>query len=75
VTGDDFDLRGKPVWLAGHRGLVGSAIARRLSTKPMDELATATSAEVDPRDQARTERLGAGVNAWVVGHAHETCGT
>ena len=25
-----YDLRGKRVWVAGHRGMVGSAVARRL---------------------------------------------
>ena len=28
-----FDLKGKRVYVAGHRGMVGSAIARRLSRK------------------------------------------
>ena len=28
-----FDLRGKRVYVAGHNGLVGSAIARRLSSE------------------------------------------
>ena len=39
-----FQLDGKRVWLAGHRGLVGSAIARRLSSEPIGELITAPSA-------------------------------
>ena len=45
TDGLPFDLTGKRVWLAGHRGLVGSAIARRLASEPIGELITATSAE------------------------------
>ena len=30
MTGFSFPLEGKRVWVAGHRGLVGSAVARRL---------------------------------------------
>jgi GDP-L-fucose synthase len=48
-------LSGKRVWIAGHRGLVGSALVRRLEREPIGELVTATSAEVDLRRQAETE--------------------
>ena len=41
-----FDLKGKRVWVAGHRGMVGSALVRRLSTEACDIL-TATKAELD----------------------------
>ncbi len=54
---DVFDLSGKRVWVAGHRGLVGSALVRRLEREPIGELITATSAEVDLRRQAETEAL------------------
>jgi GDP-L-fucose synthase len=57
VTGQTIDLEGKRVWLAGHRGLVGSAIARRLESEPIAELITATSAELDLRDQHRTDEF------------------
>jgi GDP-L-fucose synthase len=50
-----FDLTGKRVWVAGHRGLVGSALVRRLDPEPIDELITATSAELDLRRQEPTE--------------------
>jgi GDP-L-fucose synthase len=50
-----FDLAGKRVWVAGHRGMVGSAIVRRLASEPIGELITASSAEVDLRRQAPTE--------------------
>lgn len=43
--------------MAGHRGLVGSAVVRRLAGEPIKELITATSAELDLRRQAETERF------------------
>jgi GDP-L-fucose synthase len=46
-----FDLRGKTVFVAGHRGMVGSALVRRLAREDV-ELLTAGRAEVDLRDQA-----------------------
>jgi len=45
------------VYVAGHRGLVGSAIMRRLRADGYTNLIVATRAEVDLRDQAA-------VNAW-----------
>ena len=50
-----YDLTGKRVWVAGHRGMVGSALVRRLSDEPIAELITATSAEVDLIRQDQTE--------------------
>jgi len=41
------------IFVAGHRGMVGSAIVRRLSNDPGVEILTAGRAEVDLRDQAR----------------------
>jgi len=41
-----FDLRGKRVFVAGHRGMVGSAIVRRLAQEACTIL-TATRAELD----------------------------
>ncbi|MCP3732901.1 GDP-L-fucose synthase [Sphingomonas sp. MG17] len=46
-----YDLTGKRVWVAGHRGMVGSAIVRRLTTEGCDVL-TVDRREVDLRDQA-----------------------
>jgi GDP-L-fucose synthase len=40
------------VFVAGHRGLVGSAIVRRLSADPTVHLLTATRDQLDLRDQA-----------------------
>jgi GDP-L-fucose synthase len=41
-----FALKGKRVWVAGHRGMVGSALVRRLSTEDCDIL-TASKADLN----------------------------
>ena len=46
-----FELKGKTVFVAGHRGMAGSAIARRLATEDV-EILTASRAELDLRNQA-----------------------
>jgi GDP-L-fucose synthase len=43
-----------PVYIAGHRGLVGSAIWRRLEAAGFSQLIGATSAELDLRDRSAT---------------------
>lgn len=40
-----------PIFVAGHRGLVGSAIMRRLEAEGFTNLVTATRTELDLRDQ------------------------
>ncbi len=55
MTEQIYDLTGKRVWVAGHRGMVGSALLRRLSDEPVGDVITATSEEVDLRRQAETE--------------------
>jgi GDP-L-fucose synthase len=45
-------LDGRRVWVAGHRGLVGSAIVRRLRREPLAELIVRTHDELDLRDAA-----------------------
>jgi GDP-L-fucose synthase len=52
-----YDLRGKRVWVAGHRGMVGSAIVRCLASEDCEVL-TVGRDTVDLRDQA-------GVLAWM----------
>ena len=46
-----FELAGKRVWIAGHRGMAGSAIVRRLAVENC-EVITATHQELDLRNQA-----------------------
>ena len=46
-----FELNGKTVFVAGHRGMVGSALVRRLAREDV-ELLTIGRREVDLRDQA-----------------------
>lgn len=52
-----YSLRGKRVWIAGHRGMVGSALARRLASENC-EILTSPRGEVDLRDAAA-------VRSWV----------
>ena len=51
MAGTPFDLKGKTVFVAGHRGMVGSALVRRLAQEGV-ELLTAGRGELDLRDQA-----------------------
>jgi GDP-L-fucose synthase len=46
-----FDLKGKTVFVAGHKGMVGGALVRRLACEDV-ELLTVGRSEVDLRDQA-----------------------
>ncbi|WP_294238781.1 GDP-L-fucose synthase [uncultured Sphingomonas sp.] len=55
MIGQPFDLTGKRVFVAGHRGMVGSAIVRRLGGEGC-EILTAGRAELDLKDQAATRR-------------------
>ena len=50
-----FELHGKSVFIAGHRGMVGSALQRRLAQENV-RLLTAGRAELDLRDQAAVHR-------------------
>lgn len=49
-----FSLKGKRVWVAGHRGMVGAALVRRLASEDC-ELVFADRASVDLRRQAEVE--------------------
>ncbi|MEM8725454.1 MAG: NAD-dependent epimerase/dehydratase family protein, partial [Pseudomonadota bacterium] len=53
AIGETYDLKGKRVFVAGHRGMAGSAIARRLASENCEVL-TATRQDVDLMDQAAT---------------------
>jgi GDP-L-fucose synthase len=51
---EPFALTGKRVWVAGHRGLVGSALVRRLASEDC-QILTVPRVDVDLRRQAETE--------------------
>ncbi|WFU26540.1 GDP-L-fucose synthase [Bradyrhizobium sp. CB1717] len=51
VANTAFELRGKSVYVAGHRGMVGSALVRRLGAEDV-QLVTVARGEVDLRNQA-----------------------
>ena len=48
-----FDLRGRRIWVAGHTGMVGSAVVRRLAREDCEVL-TVGRDRVDLRDAAAT---------------------
>ena len=50
-----YNLTGKRVWVAGHRGMAGSAIVRRLASEDC-EILTAARTEVDLRRQEQVEK-------------------
>jgi len=56
-----FNLRGKRVFVAGHRGMVGAAVARRLVAEDVELLVAGRDA-LDLRDQAATR-------AWLAANA------
>src|SRR5690554_1000779 len=51
-----YDLAGKKVWVAGHRGMVGSALVRRLASEAC-EVITAGRDRVDLKRQSQVERF------------------
>jgi GDP-L-fucose synthase len=53
-----FPLEGKRIWVAGHNGMVGSAIVRRLARENC-EILTVDRKTVDLKEQAATR-------AWVM---------
>jgi GDP-L-fucose synthase len=50
-----FSLRGKSVWVAGHNGMVGSAVVERLKSEHC-EILTVSSSKLDLRCQADVEQ-------------------
>lgn len=51
----ELSLKGKKVWIAGHRGMAGSAVVRRLAQEEC-EILTVDRAQVDLRRQDAVER-------------------
>jgi GDP-L-fucose synthase len=60
-----FELKGKTVFVAGHRGMVGGALSRRLASEDV-KLLTAGRSEVDLRDQAAVNKWFAAMRPQVV---------
>lgn len=60
MTSKHYSLEGKKIWIAGHRGMVGSAIMRRLESLDC-EILTASRDELDLRRQEEVEE-------WMRGH-------
>lgn len=52
----EFSLDGKSVYVAGHLGMVGSALLRRLKSEPVSELLTAKREHLDLTVQADVQR-------------------
>jgi GDP-L-fucose synthase len=51
----NYSLKGKRVWVAGHRGMVGAALVRRLASEGC-EILVADRSDADLRRQADVER-------------------
>lgn len=69
----EFELKGKRVWVAGHRGMAGSAIVRRLACEDC-EIITASRSELDLLREADVNAWMAGRGIDVVFHAAATVG-
>lgn len=52
-----FSLEGKRIWVAGHAGMVGSAVLRRLERERVGDIIVATRADLDLRRQADVEHF------------------
>lgn len=65
MTATPFELKGKTVFVAGHRGMVGTALMRRLAQEDA-RLVTVERSEVDLRDQAGVFRWFAKTQLQVV---------
>lgn len=63
-----FELKGKKVFVAGHSGMVGSALVRRLAQEDV-EILTVQRSEVDLLDQAATNHWFEKARPQVVLHA------
>ena len=58
--------RQSPVFVAGHKGLVGSAILRRLESEGFSDLRVVERKDLDLRDQSA-------VNTWFESERHKYC--
>jgi GDP-L-fucose synthase len=69
----NYDLRGKRVWVAGHRGMVGAALLRRLAREGC-EILTAGREQADLREQSAVSALMARLRPHAVIVAAATVG-
>lgn len=69
----EYSLAGKRVWVAGHRGMAGSAIVRRLESEGCD-IITAPRSELDLKRQADVDAWMAKAKPQVVFLAAATVG-
>lgn len=53
MAADVFDIQGKTIWIAGHKGMVGSALLRRLAQEDAEAITPAT--RIDLRRQSDVE--------------------
>lgn len=65
MAGTPFELKGKTVFVAGHHGMVGAALVRRLAREDV-ELLTVARRELDLRDQAAVSGWFAAMRPQVV---------
>lgn len=66
--------RDAPIFVSGHRGMVGSALVRRLQQSGFTKVLVATRDEVDLRDQAAVDRWFTAHRPRLVLHAAGTVG-
>lgn len=69
----NYSLKGKRVWVAGHKGMVGSALVRRLASEDC-EILTITRDALDLRDQTAVRRWTKNVKPEAVFIAAATVG-
>ncbi len=70
---NNFELEGKRVWVAGHRGMAGSAIVRRLAQEHC-EVITVTRGELDLLNQGEVHAWLAASKIDAIFHAAATVG-
>ena len=51
-----YSLKGKRIWVAGHRGMVGAAVVRRLASEAVAAILAIDSTSLDLRRQEQVER-------------------
>jgi GDP-L-fucose synthase len=73
ASADQYSLQGKRVWVAGHKGMAGSGIVRRLASEDC-ELLTVDREDVDLRRQSEVEEWMAAARPQAVFIAAGTVG-